>query len=177
MPRQTQPDSAEAIALQQLDNEDSAALEQIARQMGPPHGAATLSDKEKVRLWGQLDPRVDPDLLPTRLMLEGLPPEEAQELAVLQEYPHLLDLYTQPTRDAELADMLTRVAERPYVLSMLEGIDDPEERAKEAERMERLYNRDVEEKRAAFLARRQSMPAPTMQTPGQPSMPEEGAPS
>lgn len=141
MPRQQQPDSAESIALNQILDEDDAALKRVSEQMGPPHGSVKQSQADEVKRWGQLDPRVDRDLMPQQLMATGLPPEQAKELAILQEYPDLLPLYTQPIGDPQMADLLTRFAEMPYRWSLLEGIDDPEERAAKAESLDRAHEK------------------------------------
>ena len=52
-----------------------------------------------------------------------------------------LPLYTQPTQDAELADQYTKLAKWPFRLSILEGIDDPDEQVRKAESLDRRYQK------------------------------------
>lgn len=144
--------TAEDRAIQEIEAEDEAALAQVAAEMGPPPESGRLSAREQVELWGQTDPSVDYETLRQRLVMEGLPPEEAQTLAIAQEYPDIVPLLAQPTGDLEMADMLASLAERPYRLAILEGIDDPEEQVKTAERLDREWQKMLAERDAMLLA-------------------------
>lgn len=155
MPRTKPPESAEDIAIRQIDDEDTAAIERIAREMGPPPDTQRLSEREEVDLWEWKDPAVDYQALATALPVTGLPPEQAQAFVLFRERPDLLELYAQPTQSFEVADMLARLAETPWRLALLDGISDPDELTEKAERLERLA-----QKRRAEQDAQPMMPLP-----------------
>jgi hypothetical protein len=172
MPGRKPPESAEDIALRQIDEEDTAALERIAREMGPPPDSQRLSEREEVELWGQRDPSVDYLDLATRLLAEGIPPEEAARFLVLEEIPELVPLFAQPTQSFETADMLARLAEYPYRAALLSGIDSPREKVEKSNRLHRLWLKKLAEDDAQPLP--QQVAAPMMPPEGAPEVPHVG---
>lgn len=134
------------MAQVEFDREFEAVFETLAAEQGKPPGAKPVSDAKKLALWGQRDPNVDPDALAQMLMTTGVPPEIAAELALLQEHAdneELMMAYATPTDDPEMADMLARMAEMPFRTGFLLDITDPEERVKEAERLDARWQRQM----------------------------------
>lgn len=160
MPARKAPESAEDIAIRQIEEEDAAALERIAREMGPPPDADKVSEREEVELWGQRDPAVDYLSLAKQLLTAGLPEEALQGFALLKEYPDLAPLFMQPTQDFEMANTLARLAEHPYRLAVLDGIHDPDELTTKAESLDRAWQKQQAAADAALMM---------------PPTPEEGA--
>lgn len=114
----------------------------IASDQGEPPQSKPINDAEKVRAWGLRDRRADPATLLPRLLSTGLGPEEAQQMAIVGEWPELADLYANPAPDHETVDQLIRLAEFPFRRGILADLeDDPEAWTKEAERIERLWNK------------------------------------
>jgi hypothetical protein len=124
-----------------LDDLDAVAR-RIAADQGEPPDAHPMGDAEKVKAWGLRDRRADPATLLPRLLATGLGPEEANQMAIVQEWPELADLYANPAPDHRTADQLVRLAEFPFRRGILADLeDDPEAWTKEAERLERLWNK------------------------------------
>lgn len=178
MPRGRQritQESAEDRALRELDEEDTGTIESLAREAGPPPDSEKLSDRDEDEAWEATDPQVDHEQMATMLMTQGLPPELAQQLLIVKLRPDddWMSVLTRPTQDAELANQIARVAKYPFRLSLFDGIEDPDEQVRKSNHLDKRYQR----KMAALMAP-QPMPEPTqpMQTPGQPTAPEEGAP-
>jgi len=143
MPRKPATESAEDIAVREIDHEDTAAIDDLARQAGPPPDSEQLSDAEADSIWAITDPAVDanPDAFAQKLMTTGLSQQELPTLRVLKMHPEWAPLYGQPTQSAELADQYTRMARWPARWMVLQGIDDPDEQAREAERRDRRYQK------------------------------------
>lgn len=142
MPRRAVQESAEDRALREIEAEDDDAIRRIALEAGPPADSARLSDADLDALWAVTDPLVDdPDAFATALMTSGIQPDMLGQLLVVQEYPEWQPLYAQPTQDAEMADMLARLAQFPYRWALLMDLDDPEEQVRIAERLDRRYQR------------------------------------
>ena len=142
MPRRAVQESAEDRALREIEAEDDDAIKRLALEAGPPADSARLSDADLDALWAVTDPLVDdPDSFATALMTTGIQPDMLGQLLVVQEYPEWQALYAQPTQDAEMADMLARLAQFPYRWALLMDLDDPEEQVRIAERLDRRYQR------------------------------------
>lgn len=141
MPRQ--PMSAEDMVVEQLDAEDEAVLNGLARQSGAPPDSMKLSEADEDETWALEDPNVDSDALAQRLMTEGLGQDEIGMLQVVKLRPDWAPLFAQPTQSAVLADQYAKLARWPYRWSLLEDIDDPEEQVKKAEQLNRRYQRRV----------------------------------
>lgn len=120
----------------------TAVAHRIASDQGEPPQSKPINDAEKVKNWGLRDRLADPAILLLRLLATGLGPEEAQQMAIVGEWPELADLYANPAPDHETADQLIRLAEFPFRRGILADLeDDPEAWTKEAERIERLWNK------------------------------------
>lgn len=142
MPRRPVQESAEDRAIREIEAEDDDAVQRIALEAGPPADSARLSDADLDAMWAVTDPLVDdPDAFASALMTSGIDPEMLGQLLVVQEYPEWQPLYAQPTQDAEMADMLARLAQFPYRWALLMDLDDPEEQVRIAERLDRRFQK------------------------------------
>ncbi len=142
MARRAVPESAEDKALREIEAEDDDAIKRIALESGPPADSARLSDADMDALWAVTDPLVDdPDALASALMTTGVQPDMLGQLVVVREYPEWEQLYAQPTQDAEMADMLSRLAQFPYRWALLMDLDDPDEQVRIAERLDRRFQK------------------------------------
>lgn len=142
MPEQTAVERALANFWRDFDQ----ATRRTAARLGRPPDTKQLGDAEKVRLWGRTDPKVDQARLASQLLTTGLPPELLDKaapghLAVVDEAPELAALYAQPTDDPDLATALAALAHYPYTHALLKGLDMPEEQVSEAERLQRLWEK------------------------------------
>lgn len=158
MPGRNGAESAEMRAIREVSDEDEKTLDRLALESGPPPEATRLSEAEEDEAWETVDPLVDDEQLPTLLMTQGLPPEIAQRLLVLKLHPEWTGHYAKPTQDAEMANQLAQMAKTPFRWSLLEDIEDFEERARKAESLKRRYD-----KRMTQLQEQMSQPgmAPT----------------
>lgn len=143
MPRQAATESAEDRVLREMEHEDTAALEKLAAQAGPPADAHRLSERDEDDAWETTDPQVDEEKFGKMLTTQGIPPDQAQRLLITKLRPDWAPLYSQPTQDLEMAHMLTRVAQYPFRPSVLEGIDDPEQQVRKAETIDRRFQKRV----------------------------------
>ena len=142
MARRAAQESAEDRAIREIEAEDDDAVQRIALEAGPPADASRLSDADLDALWAVTDPLVDdPDAFASALMTSGIEPDLLGQLLVVREYPEWQPLYAQPTQDAEMADMLARLAQFPYRWALLLDIDDPEEQVRIAERLDRRFQK------------------------------------
>lgn len=148
MPRR-QPFNAETVAASEIDEEIGRMIDRLTVGEGPAIDASPISDAEKVRQWGQMDPNIsDPDMLREHLMQGAVPqelldPNNPGSLAIVRANPAMAELYADPSpRDERLADMLARLAERPLRLGLLAHLeDDPEAMVKEANRLDALWQK------------------------------------
>jgi hypothetical protein len=136
-----QRESAEDRAIREIDAEDEQAIQALAAQAGPPPDARRLSEADEDEAWETADPNVDHEELARLLLTEGLPPEVVNGLLVAKLRPDWVPLYGRPTQDAERAHMLARLAQFPFRLSLIEDIDDPDERTAKAEALDRRYRK------------------------------------
>jgi hypothetical protein len=145
MPRPKPPvltSEEERLAASFLDDL-MAVAERLASEAGDPPGARPMGDAEKVRHWGLQDRRVVPQDLLTILLSTGLG-EGALEMEIVKERPELLDAYANQAPDQETADQLVRLAEYPFRMNLLTHLeDDPEAWTKEAERIDRLWQKQA----------------------------------
>lgn len=173
MPKRRMPLSPEAVARNEFNDELQQAITEIAAELGPADGAAPASDKEKVRLWGIRDQKVDYDAMVQRIMTQGYPPEMLDpdgdnSLMVVRENPELAPYYGQPTEDQEMAGVLTTLAEFPFRLGILRDLEeDPEAQAKESDRINALWQKTLPPESPLM----QEQPVPTM-PPTAPALPE-----
>lgn len=138
-PRRRARLSAEELAQEDFNREFEAVFEALAAEQGKPPGASPVSEAKKLALWGQTDPHADYDALVEMLQTSGVPPEVAATLTLLQEHAdneELMAAFAQPTQDPDLADVLARMATHPFRTGFLLDIADPDDRVKEAERMD-----------------------------------------
>ena len=172
MARRPAPESAEDRAIREVDAEDTAIIDRLALAAGPPADSSRLSEAEEDEVWATTDPLVDadPDAFATQLMTTGVPQEMLPQLRILKENQDWAQLYAQPTQSAEMADMLTRLAQYPHRATVLLDIDDPEEQVRKAEALDRRFQKRFEP---------QQQPEPPMPTAPQPpagmAMPEPPA--
>lgn len=168
MPRQPAAESAEDRAIREIDDEDEKAIAGLAQQAGPPPDSERLSESDEDAAWDFTDPNVDYDDLASRLMTEGIQPQEMQQYLIFKLHPDWAPHYGQPTGDAEQAHQLARLAQTPFRASVLEDIDDPEEQVRKAESLDRRSQKRM----TAVQEQMAQMPQPTMQGYG--DMPQEG---
>ena len=145
-----QDESPESRALREIEAEDENAVQALVAAAGPPPGVTVLSDADEDQAWETMDPLVDDEAFATMLMTQGLPPEIAQRLLIVQinkddqeRQQAWLAALTQPTQDAELADQLTRAVKWPYRSVLLEDIDDPDDLVAKADTLDRRYQKRV----------------------------------
>lgn len=139
MPRQ--PSSFEDRLLDELEPLTENALKRLADEQGPPPDSQKLTEADEDEAWETPDPNVEYESFAQQLMTQGLPPEVVQNLLLVKLRPEWAPLYSRPTQSAELAHMLARLAERPFRLSILEDIDDPDEMVAKAEQMDRRFQK------------------------------------
>lgn len=152
MPGRRPAESPEERALREIEQEDDSALDAIAREAGPPPDSDKLSEADEDLAWETVDSSVDYETMAQQLMTQGLRPEEMQRLLVLKLHPKWAPLYSRPTQDAEMAHQLARLAELPFRLSVLDGIDDPDEMVAKAESLDRRYQRRMTRQRDLYEA-------------------------
>lgn len=134
--------------MREIEEEIERFSDQIAAEMGPAPGSQTVSDDRKVELWGRTDPKASYDTIYGMLTTTGVPSEmldpdgsDDTTLAIVKEIPELAPYYQQPV-DPDVADVLATLAENPYRLPLLSGLeDDPEGQVKEAERLDALWSK------------------------------------
>lgn len=161
MPRRPSTETAEDRAIREVDAEDEAAMKHLAAEAGPPPDSEQLSDRDLDEIYAIEDRAVssDPDGFAQRLMTTGLDQPTLATLRVVKEHPEWMPFYAQPTQDAEMADRLTRLAQFPHRWALLADIDDPEEQARTAERLDRRYQKAHAERLAGFEQATVEMPA------------------
>lgn len=133
-------DALDDLVIGQID----ASVEKYLSDQGGPAGTRQPSEAEQTRRWGLADTTVDRAALAARLLAGGLAPEEAEQLEIVRQVPELAAAYTQPV-DSQTADVLARLAAYPFRPSLYLHLD-PDDRVKEADRLERLWERSVGEK-------------------------------
>ena len=140
--------SPEERAQQTLSDELERFSDAAAPEMGPAPGARKLSDDIKLHLWGQRDPAVDPEQLKAMLMQGQVPPDLLDPtgdnaLTLVKQNPEIAQMFGQPLDD-RMADIMTRLAEYPLRLALLnDKEDDPDGMVKEANRLDGLWQRRV----------------------------------
>jgi hypothetical protein len=147
--------------IEDLMHEAQMVAPRIAADEGPPPLSKRLSQADEDRLFALKDGSVDYNDVFTKLLTTGLPPEEAQQLAIVKEQPQLLQTYLQPAPDSEMAHALAVLAEHPFRFGLtITGHPDPDEQVK----------------RAKSLARRSGQPAEPMSEEA-PTGPQTASPS
>lgn len=161
MARRRIPESAESRALRELLAEDEDVLKRLVAEAGPPDDSHRLSEADEDAIYAVTDAMVDadPDAFATLLLTSGVPQEQLGALKILEAMPELAQAYAQPTQDAELADILTRLAQYPYRAMLVAGYPDPEEQVRKAETLNRRY----QQKHAQPAAPAAPVPAPPQQ--------------
>lgn len=148
MPRQKTVSNPLERAQIEVSDEIDKAVAVIVADLGAAPGASHVSDKDKVRLWGQTDPKVNFDQIKAALMQGGLPPEMLDEhsdqaLAVVKANPEIAQMYGQQLDD-RMATIMATIAEYPLRLSILEQYeDDPDAAVAEAERIDGLWQKSA----------------------------------
>lgn len=150
MPARQSPETPEDRAIRELLTEDDANIAAIAAESGPPAGASRLSESEEDTAWETMDPLVDDEQFATALMTQGLPPEIAQQLLIVQMHQGdqetqqaWLQALTQPTNDAEQANLLVKVAKWPFRQAVYGDLDDPDQQVAKADQMHRRYQKKM----------------------------------
>lgn len=114
----------------------------LAKDASGPSGYTQPSSREVLDLWGRTDPNVRYEDLVVRLLSGGIPPEEAQNLILVQQYPETLEAFVQPG-DAMQADALARLAEYPFRPGVYSHLD-PEERVSYVESVHREWVKSLQ---------------------------------
>lgn len=149
--------SIEERARSEISLEIERMIDALVASEGPAADADPVSAARQLQQWGQRDPKIgDPDQLQQDLMRTGLQqfpdlldPKSPQALAVVKAHPQIAEMYAQPC-DEDLADMLTRLAEFPLRLGILEPYqDDPEEMCRLAESLDRRWQNEIDKRRGA----------------------------
>lgn len=165
MPRRAPAETPEDKVIREVEIEDEQFLDRAAREAGPPADARRLSERDEDDIYAIEDRRIgDVDAFAQQLATQGLSPEMAQQLMVVQARPDWLPMLTQPTGSLEAASQIAKAARFPWRWSLLEDIDDPDELVQKAEQLDRRYQRRVTS---------QQQYEADMQQP-QPVMPETG---
>lgn len=159
--------------------EDEDVLQRLVAEAGPPDDSHRLSEADEDAIYAITDPTIDadPDAFATLLLTTGVPQEQLGTLKILEAMPELAQAYAQPTQDAEMADMLTRLAQYPWRASLVAGYADPEEQVRKADALDRRF-----QKRHAGTAAPDPQPvmqpsppmapaAPAVQMPAMPEQP------
>jgi len=184
MPRRAIPEDAESKVLREIEAEDEDFLNRAALEAGPPAESRRLSERDEDDIWALEDSRVgDVNQLAQRLMLEGLPPEEAQQLMLItsqtdqQRQAEWLQVLGQPTQSAEVADMLARAIRYPWRWSLLEDIDEPSQMVATANRLDRRFQKRMTgaQQAEAEAAPQMMMPTPMQPPVAMPAMPQPAA--
>lgn len=137
--------SAVEWAETQFDSEFEDVLNRIIGENGPAPGTEKATTSDEIELWGTQDPRFDRDLFMRTMMTTGFPPEVAQEMLVVQEHPELAELLSQPIPDEELSGLLADIVEWPFRHGLYAHLDDPDERVKVADRINRGWLKSLGE--------------------------------
>ena len=120
-----------------------SSADRHAASMGAPPNTTSASDRERVRLWGRTDPKAPYDQVFQMLTTTGVPPEMMEQMQIgrfAKSHPELVQAYSQPTQDTALAARLADLAEYPFRIALFDHLD-PEGRVKEAERLQREYQK------------------------------------
>lgn len=127
----------ESVADEIMQSGDSAAADH-----GPPPDTSAPSERRKVQLWGQSDPNVDVPTLTEQLQTTGVPPDQLKMLQIATVRPDLAPLYGQPIPDPQVAEVLAKLAEYPFRVTIFDhpGLG-PKERVAEAERLDRAWRK------------------------------------
>lgn len=168
MPARQASESIEDRVTREILEEDDENVNSIAAQAGPPPDSNKLSESDEDEAWEFEDRQVDHDAMAAQLMTQGIPEDVVQKLMIAKLRPDWAPLYQQPTKDAERADMLVKLAKRPFRLSILEDIDDPDERARKAESLDRRY-----QKRLTALQEQAAQPGMVRTTTGYQGMEQQ----
>lgn len=119
----------------EFQHEFQSVEDRLVAEAGPPPDTKRLSERDEDEAYMTRDLSVDHDALAERLLTQGLSQEEAEALAVIQEFPDWLPHYMQATGDAVMADQLATMAEFPVRWTLFADIDDPSEMVAKAERI------------------------------------------
>jgi hypothetical protein len=146
MPPSKAQGTPEEAALGKFLQDFQLATQRTAQKLGRPLGTDHVSEARKVAMWGQSDPQVDHATILEQVRTGAVPPEQADPknpaaLAVLKASPELAPLYAGPISDPELADAAAGFATWPFRHALLRAIPDPGEQVREAERLQRAYER------------------------------------
>jgi hypothetical protein len=177
-PRRSRSMTPEDRAIENFNKSFDALTKRSAASLGQPPGTRPVGDAELVRQWGIMDNKVDRTALAQQLMAGGLPPElldpnNPNSLEIVKAAPDLAPLYGQPVQDPELADILAGLAEHPFKYGILAALDDPEDQVKEAERLNRLWEKQMADQQPAEQpGADMSAPAPVMSAPTPSSAPD-----
>jgi hypothetical protein len=185
MARRRVPESAESKALRELLAEDEDVLQRLVAEAGPPDDSHRLSEADEDAIYAITDPTIDadPDAFATLLLTTGVPQEQLGTLKILEAMPELAQAYAQPTQDAEMADMLTRLAQYPWRASLVAGYADPEEQVRKADALDRRFQKRhggmvAPEPQQPMMPPSQPMApaAPAVQMPAMPEQPMAAPP-
>jgi hypothetical protein len=193
MPARKQPRSVAEQVDDEIKQEITDLVSQIAAEEGPAPHAQYVSDEHEVEMWGQQDPQVDHETLVQQLMQGAVPPELVdpdgdRPLAVVKNHPELATLFAEPL-DAEMATLVATLAEYPFRLSLLAPYtDDPEASVKKSDSLTARWRRRLPARDAAPTPPAQFKPAweapipvaqPVLGAPGTPAAapPSLGSPA
>jgi hypothetical protein len=146
MPPSKAQGTPEEAALGKFLQDFQLAAQRTAQKLGRPLGTDHVSEARKVAMWSATDPKADHATILQQLQTSGLPPEQLDPqgpdaLAVVKASPKLAPLYAEVQADPELANTLASFAVWPLRHALLRAIPDPGEQVREAERLQRAYER------------------------------------
>ncbi len=180
MPSRKPDETAEDRAIRELEAENEDFLNRAALEAGPPADSKRLSERDEDDIWAIEDTSVqDVNMLAQRLMLEGIPPEEAQRLMLVSSQPdkqrqaEWLQVLGKPTQSAEVADQLAKAIRYPWRWALLEDIDEPSEMVRRSNTLNRRFQKRVTgQQQYAVEAPPVAAPMPQQQQPvAMPAMP------
>lgn len=155
------PESFEDGVLSSVEANTEDMLNRLVAQAGPPPDTDKVSENDKDAAWETADPSVDYDTFAQQIMTQGLPPEMVSRLLVTKLRPDWAPLYQRPTQSAEMAHQLARLAQYPFRLSLLEDIEDPNDQVKEAERLDRRFQKRMTTQQTQAAEPMQTRPGAT----------------
>lgn len=169
------PDFREKVAQSFADDMEELA-QKAAEAEGQPMKTRKVSDARAVRLYGLRDQNVDAQQMLTALLTTGLPaellsPENPQAPLIIRERPELAEYYGRPAQTSQAAEHLVQLAEYPWRYGLIMDEDNPRERVRYADHLDRLWQQSMPQADATPIdltaTSAQSVPI----APPQPSLP------
>lgn len=170
-----EPDLMERVIQSFADDLEQKA-QRAAAEQGQPLGTRRVTESKAIRDYGIRDPNADPavigPLLKTGLPPELLNPQSPTALMIAKLEPDLVPYFQQPAATPEAAATLAAIAEYPFRWGHVMSVDDPEERVRYADHLDREWQKTLPAPAETPI----SVQPPAMRppTPVQPAPPDDG---